>query len=54
LLILHQREPRAALPITSDVNKDLGSRAKDHRQGQELRVSRPRTWILALTTKAKD
>jgi len=40
-----------------------GLKAKDHPQGQDqglrsqgqgLVVSRPRTWILALRTKAKD
>jgi len=41
-----------------DVYKDLAPKAKDHRQGQGhiLDISRPkpRTWILALRTKAKD
>ena len=33
--------------------KGLEAKAKDHHQGQGLEVSRPRSWILALRTKAK-
>jgi len=66
MIILHRSESLAALPVTSEVNKDLGleakTKVKDHHQGQGLtsegqglKVSRPRlrSWILALRSKAK-
>ena len=62
LLILCRRESLAALPVTSEVNKDLGlkakAKAKNHHQGQgqgrsQVKDQGQGLGILALRTKVK-